>query len=210
MAEPVIITHPLVQDKLSLLRDKRTESGMFRQLLAEISELIGYESMRDWDTHQQEIETMLDIKATANVVKSKEIVFVPILRAGVGMLQGMLRLVPSAHVGHIGLYRDPRSLSVIEYYFKMPAGMQNCHAIVLDPMIGTGHSAVVALTRVKETKAKSIIFITIVAAPEGIAHIQEHHPDITIYTAAIDKGLDSKGYIVPGLGDAGDRMFGTL
>lgn len=203
-----IISHPLVQEKLTILRDKRTASGMFRQTLAEISELLGYEAMRNLNTDLQEIETMLGEKAKFPVIRSQEIVFVPILRAGVGMLQGMLRLLPNARVGHIGLYREAKSLAVIEYYFKMPNDMKNSHVIIIDPMIGTGNTAVVALSRVKEMQPKSVTFIAVVTSPEGIAYLEEQHPDVTIYAAAQDKGLNAKNYIIPGLGDAGDRMFG--
>lgn len=209
MAEPIVIQHPLIQDKFSHMRDKHTDSATFRRLLSEISELICYEATRDLKTFDKELETPMSVKLKCPTIKSKSIVFVSIMRAGNGMLDGVLKLIPSAQVGHIGLYRDPKSFSVIEYYFKMPLNMEDKHVIIVDPMIATGNSAVAAVARIKETKPKSIIFISLVASPEGMDYFQSVHPDIKIYTAKIDSGLDARNYIIPGLGDAGDRMFGT-
>jgi uracil phosphoribosyltransferase len=209
MAEVIVIKHPLVQDKLTLMRDKNTDSGMFRILLSEITELLGYEVTRNLPTYDQEVETPLGIKTICKAVKSKNIALVSVLRAGTGMLDGMLKLIPTAPVGHIGLYRDPKNYSVIEYYFKLPLNLDSKQVIVLDPMLATGHSAVAAVERIKEFNPKSIVFIAVVAAPEGVAYFQEHHPDIELYTAAVDEKLNAKNYIVPGMGDAGDRMFGT-
>ena len=210
MKQIIVIEHPLIQDKLTIMRNKNTDCATFRLLTNEISELLGYEATRDMPTYQQEIETPSNFKATFPMVKSKDMAIVSILRAGTGMLDGMLKLMPSAHVGHMGLYRDPKSYSVVEYYFKMPQEMESKHVLIIDPMIATGNSSVAAVTRIKETNPKSIVFICIVAAPEGIAYFQESHPDVRLYTAAIDQGLDARNYIVPGLGDAGDRMFGTV
>jgi len=209
MSEPIIVQHPLIQDKLTHMRDKNTDSGMFRTLANEISELLGYEATRNLQTYEQEIQSASGTTVKFPMVKSKGIAIVSILRAGNGMLDGMLRLIPSAQVGHIGLYRDPKSFTVIEYYFKVPENMQQKDVFVIDPMIATGHSACAAVNRIKETMPKSITFICLVASPEGVAYLQSNHSDITIFTAAVDNGLDTRNYIVPGLGDAGDRMFGT-
>lgn len=210
MADVIIISHPLLQDKLTIMRNKNTDSGMFRMLLSEVSELLGYEATRNLPTYLQEVETPLNIKAKFPMVKSKDVAFVSILRAGTGMLDGMLKLIPSAQVGHIGLYRDPKVFSVIEYYFKMPLNMETKQVIVVDPILATGHSATAAVSRIKELNPKSITFISLVAAPEGVAYFHTHHPEVTLYTAAVDEKLDARNFIVPGLGDAGDRMFGTV
>ena len=203
-----VIDHPLVQHKLTLMREKDRSTSSFRRLLHEISVLMAYEVTRDMPTHMIEIETPL-AKMMSPVIDGKKTVFVIIMRAGSGFLDGMLEVVPGARVGHVGLYRDPKTLGAVEYYFKMPHGMHERDAIVLDPMLATGNSAVAAVDRLKETHPKSIRFVCLLAAPEGIAHMQQHHPDVPIYTAAVDRQLNDHGYIVPGLGDAGDRIFGT-
>ena len=202
------ITHPLIQHKLTLMRQKDRSTSNFRTLMNEISMLMAYEVTRDMPTQLVEIETPLE-KMMAPVIDGKKTVFVSILRAGNGFLDGMLNVVPGARVGHVGLYRDPKTLVAVEYYFKMPHDMHERDAIVLDPMLATGNSAVAAVDRLKETSPRSIRFVSLVSAPEGIANMQKHHPDVPIYTAAIDRELNSHGYIVPGLGDAGDRLFGT-
>ncbi len=202
------ITHPLIQHKLTLMRQKDRSTSSFRTLMNEISMLMAYEVTRDMPTQLIEIETPLETMM-APVIDGKKTVFVSILRAGNGFLDGMLNVVPGARVGHVGLYRDPKTLVAVEYYFKMPHDMHERDAIVLDPMLATGNSAVAAVDRLKETAPRSIRFVSLVSAPEGIANMQRHHPDVPIYTAAIDRELNSHGYIVPGLGDAGDRLFGT-
>ena len=203
-----VVNHPLVAHKLTIMRKKTTSTGKFRTLLREIAMLLAYEVTRDLPVEFEEIETPL-MKMKAPVVAGRELVIVSILRAGNGILDGILRLIPSAHVGHIGLYRDPRTLIAVEYYFKMPKDMQERDVIVVDPMLATGHSAVAALDRIKQTKPKSIKFLCLLAAPEGVEYLHEYHPDVPIFTAAIDQGLNEKKYIYPGLGDAGDRLFGT-
>jgi uracil phosphoribosyltransferase len=209
MSAPVhVIAHPLVQHKLTLMRQKDRSTSNFRRLLHEISMLMAYEVTRDMPTQLVEIETPLETMMSP-VIDGKKTVFVVIMRAGSGFLDGMLEVVPGARVGHVGLYRDPKTLGAVEYYFKMPQDMHERDAIVLDPMLATGNSAVAAVERLKETQPKSIRFVSLLAAPEGINHLQQAHPDVPIYTAAIDRELNSHGYIVPGLGDAGDRIFGT-
>jgi uracil phosphoribosyltransferase len=203
-----VINHPLIQHKLTIMRQKDTSTGKFRQLLREISMLLGYEVMRDLPMTTQRIETPITTM-DAPVLADKEMVFVSIMRAGQGILDGMLRLVPAACVGHIGLYRDPKTLVAVEYYFKVPKDIKERDAIVLDPMLATGHSAVAAMDRLKETHPKNIKFVSLLCSPEGIEYFHEYHPDVPIYTAAIDEKLNEKGYIIPGLGDAGDRLFGT-
>ena len=202
------VTHPLVQHKLSLMRQKDLSTMSFRRLLHEISMLMAYEVTRDMPTQLVEIETPLE-RMRSPVIDGKKTVFVVIMRAGSGFLDGMLEVVPGARVGHVGLYRDPKTLVAVEYYFKMPQDMHERDAIVLDPMLATGNSAVAAVERLKETRPRSIRFVSLLAAPEGIANFHAHHPDVPIYTAAIDRALNDHGYIVPGLGDAGDRIFGT-
>ncbi|MEN9834007.1 MAG: hypothetical protein RL011_200 [Pseudomonadota bacterium] len=204
-----VIKHPLVQHKLTIMRKKETSTSKFRRLAGEIAMLLAYEVTRDMPMTWADIETPI-AKMKAPVLKGQEIVLVSILRAGNGILDGMLRLIPSAHIGHIGLYREPKTQVAVEYYFKMPPNMPERDVIIVDPMLATGHSAVAAIDRVKEQKPKSIKYVCLLAAPEGVSFVQEHHPDVPIYTAAIDQGLNEKAYIVPGLGDAGDRMFGTL
>jgi uracil phosphoribosyltransferase len=202
------ITHPLIQHKLTLMREKTRSTNSFRRLLNEISMLMAYEVTRDMPTQLIDIDTPLE-RMQSPVIDGKKTVFVSIMRAGAGFLDGMLNVVPGARIGHIGLYRDPKTLVAIEYYFKMPADMQERDAIVLDPMLATGNSAVAAVERLKETGPKSIRFVCLLAAPEGLKNFHASHPDVPVYTAAIDRQLNEHGYIVPGLGDAGDRLFGT-
>ena len=202
------ITHPLVQHKLTLMRQKDRSTSNFRRLLHEISMLMAYEVTRDMPTQLIDIETPLEAMRSP-VIDGKKTVFVVIMRAGAGFLDGMLDVVPGARVGHVGLYRDPKTLGAVEYYFKMPHSMPERDAIVLDPMLATGNSAVAAVDRLKETGPKSIRFVCLLAAPEGLANFHKHHPDVPVYTAAIDRQLNDHGYIVPCLGDAGDRIFGT-
>jgi uracil phosphoribosyltransferase len=203
-----VADHPLIQHKLGLLRTRATPTGEFRQLLREIAMLLGYEVTRDLETEDVEIETPLE-RTTARRISGKKLCFVSILRAGNGLLEGMLDLVPSARVAHIGLYRDPKRLVPIEYYFKTPEDMASRLAIVVDPMLATGNSAVAAIDRVKQAGAQRIKFVCLLAAPEGIATFAEAHPEVPVITAALDRELNEHGYILPGLGDAGDRMYGT-
>jgi uracil phosphoribosyltransferase len=203
-----VVDHPLVQHKLTLMRQKDRSTNNFRRLLNEIGMLMAYEVTRDMPTQLIEVKTPLETMLSP-VIDGKKTVFVVIMRAGEGFLHGMLEVVPGARVGHIGLYRDPKTLVAVEYYFKMPHEMQDRDAIVLDPMLATGNSAIAAVDRLKETQPRSIRFVSLLAAPEGIASFHAHHPDVPIYTAAIDRQLNDHGYIVPGLGDAGDRIFGT-
>jgi uracil phosphoribosyltransferase len=209
-AAPTVHTlaHPLIQHKLALLRDKERSTHGFRNLVREIALLMAYELTRDMRSHEVEVATPLET-ARCRMVDGEGTVLVPILRAGLGLVDGMLALIPGARVGHVGLYRDPATLDAVEYYFKMPADMPARDAIVLDPMLATGHSAAAAVTRLKATRPRSIQFACLLAAPEGIAHFHEQHPDVAITTCAIDRGLNDHGYILPGLGDAGDRIFGT-
>ena len=202
------ITHPLVQHKLTLMRQKDASTNTFRTLLNELSTLMAYEVTRDMPLHPVQIETPLETM-TSPMIDGKKLVFVPILRAGLGILDGMLSVVPGARVGHIGLYRDHETLQAIQYYFKMPSDMQERDVIVLDPMLATGNSAVAALDRIKALQPRSVKFVCLLTCPEGIATVHRTHPDVPIYTAAIDRGLNERGYILPGLGDAGDRIFGT-
>ena len=203
-----VFDHPLVQHKLTLLRKKETSTTSFRRLLNEIGSLMAYEVTRMMPMHDVIIQTPLETM-NSKLIDGKKLVFVPILRAGMGLLDGFLLVVPGARVGHIGLYRDPKSLVAVEYYFKMPSGMNERDAIVLDPMLATGNSAVAAVERLKEARPRSIRFVCLVSCPEGIRTFQKAHPDVPIYTAAIDRQLNDHGYIEPGLGDAGDRIFGT-
>ncbi len=203
-----LVSHPLVQHKLTLMRKKDASTNSFRTLLNELAMLMAYEVTRDMPTQDIEIETPLE-RMTAKVIDGKKLVLVSILRAGTGILDGMLTVVPGARVGHIGLYRDPKTLKAVEYYFKMPKDMQERDVIVVDPMLATGNSAVAAIDRVKVLKPKSIKFVCLLTCPEGIATMKKEHPDVPIYTAAIDRQLNDHGYILPGLGDAGDRIFGT-
>ncbi|MFM2324904.1 uracil phosphoribosyltransferase [Brachymonas denitrificans] len=203
------IVHPLIQHKLTLMRDKNASTSSFRRLLGELSTLMAYEITRDMPLHPVQVETPLET-TTGQAIDGKKLALISILRAGNGFLDGMLSVVPGARIGHIGLYRDPKTLQAIEYYFKMPTQMEERDAIVVDPMLATGNSAVMALDRIKQLKPRSIKFVCLLTCPEGIATLHAAHPDVPIYTAAIDRGLNEKGYIVPGLGDAGDRIFGTL
>jgi uracil phosphoribosyltransferase len=203
-----VVEHPLVQHKLTLLRQAERSTMSFRRLVNEIAVLLAYEVTRDFPMHEVEIETPLE-KMTSRMIDGKKIVFVPILRAGLGILDGMLDVVPGARVGHIGLYRDPKTLQAVEYYFKMPHEMNERDAIVLDPMLATGNSAVAAIDRLKRTQPRSIRFVCVITCPEGVKTLHDAHPDVPIYTCAVDRGLDDHGYIRPGLGDAGDRIFGT-
>jgi uracil phosphoribosyltransferase len=203
-----VIGHPLVQHKLTLMRMKDTSTGQFRALLREISMLLAYEVCRDMPMTMTEIETPI-AQTMAPVLDGKKIVLVSILRAGAGIVDGMLEILPSARIGHIGLYRDPKTLVAVEYYFKVPHEMTDRDCIVVDPMLATGNSAIAAVDRLKECKPRSIKFVCLLTCPEGIRALQGQHPDVPIYTAAIDDKLNEKSYIVPGLGDAGDRLFGT-
>ena len=208
LAQVHLIEHPLVQHKLTLMRQKDTSTHSFRQLLNELSSLMAYEVTRDMATQEVEIETPLE-RTTGRVIDGKKLVFVSILRAGNGILDGVLSVVPGARVGHIGLYRDAQTLQAVEYYFKMPKDMHERDVVLLDPMLATGNSAAAAITRIKQLNPKSIKFLCLLTCPEGLAALQRTHPDVPIYTAAIDRELNSHGYILPGLGDAGDRIFGT-
>ena len=208
MSTLVVVDHPLVAHKLSLMRDKTTPSAQFRTLLREISLLLGYEVLRDLPTELRDIETPVG-PARTPFLKGKKLVFVPILRAGSGLLDGLLDLVPSARVGHVGLYRDPKTLEAIEYYCKLPEDIAQRLAVVVDPMLATGHSAAAAISRLKGRGARDIRFACLLAAPEGVAELARAHPDVRVFTAALDTRLNEHGYIVPGLGDAGDRMYGT-
>lgn len=203
-----LIEHPLIQHKITLLRQKDVSTNSFRRLVQEVSVLMAYEVLRGIATHEVEVETPLE-RTTGRVIDGKKLVFVSILRAGTGILDGMLEVVPSARVGHIGLYRDPKTLVAVEYYFKIPGDLHERDVVVVDPMLATGHSAVAAVDRLREHDPKSIKFVCLLTCPEGIAAMADAHPDVPIYTAAIDRRLDEHGYILPGLGDAGDRIFGT-
>ncbi len=203
-----VIDHPLVQHKLTIMRDKKTPTNEFRQLLREISLLMGYEIMRDLPLGKTEVETPLE-KMQAPTLTGKKLCIVSILRAGNGFLEGLLDLVPSARIGHVGLYRDPETLVPVEYYMKLPEALNDRQVLVVDPMLATGNSAIAAVERVKAQDAGNIKFLCLIASPEGVAAFSEAHPDVPIYTAAIDRELNENGYILPGIGDAGDRMYGT-
>ena len=203
-----LVDHPLIQHKLTIMRDKNTSSKDFRELLDEISMLMGYEITRNLPLMDVEVETPIQ-KATFKKISGKKLAIVPILRAGLGMVDGLLRLVPVARVGHIGLYRDPDSHEPVEYYCKMPPDIEERFVIIVDPMLATGGSAADAITMVKAKGAKHINLMCLVAAPEGVKKVQEAHPDVDIFCAALDEKLNDHAYIVPGLGDAGDRIFGT-
>jgi len=203
-----VVDHPLVQHKLTLMRDKKRSTKGFRQLLHEIGMLLCYEVTRDLPLELTEIETPIAAMKSP-VLAGKKLVFAPILRAGLGFVDGMLDLVPSARVAHVGLYRDPKTLVAVEYYFKAPEDVAERFVIVMDPMLATANSAIAAIDRLKESGCQNLRFLCLLAAPEGIGKFRAHHPDVHIWTAAIDERLDSHGYIVPGLGDAGDRMYGT-
>ncbi|MDO8450055.1 MAG: uracil phosphoribosyltransferase [Rhodoferax sp.] len=208
MPQVHLVSHPLVQHKLTLMRKKDASTNSFRRLLGELSSLMAYEVFRDMATQDVVIETPLETM-TAQMIDGKKLVFVSILRAGNGILDGVLSVVPGARVGHIGLYRDPKTLQPVEYYFKMPKNMEERDVVVVDPMLATGNSAVAAVTRLKQLNPKSIKFLCLLTCPEGINAMHRAHPDVPIFTAAIDRELNDHGYILPGLGDAGDRIFGT-
>ena len=203
-----IVSHPLVQHKLTLMRKKDTSTKSFRQLLKEIGGLLCYEVTRDLPLEMVQIETPM-APMSAPELAGKKLVFAPVLRSGMGMLDGMLELVPAARVAHIGLYRDPTTLICVEYYFKAPADLADRPVIVLDPMLATGNTAIAAVDRLKEAGAQSIRMACLLASPEGMSKFHGHHPEVKVWTAAIDERLNDHGYILPGLGDAGDRMYGT-
>ncbi|MCX5044433.1 uracil phosphoribosyltransferase [Aldersonia sp. NBC_00410] len=203
-----VIDHPLVQHKLTLMRDKDASTNDFRRLLGELSTLMAYEVLRDTPMHEIKIETPLEV-TTSRAIDGKKVVFAAVMRAGTGIVDGMLSVVPGARVGHIGLYRDPKTMVAVEYYFKMPGDLDERDVVVVDPLLATGHSAVAAVDRIKEYSPKSIKFVCLLACPEGLAALDAAHPDVPVFTAAIDRELDENGYIRPGLGDVGDRMFGT-
>ena len=208
MKNVTVVDHPLVQHKLSLMRRTETPTAMFRQLIREVTLLLGYEVTRDLPMTRERIQTPMT-EMDAPMLTGKKPVFISVLRAGNGLLEGMLDLIPSARVGHVGLYRDPETLVAVEYYFKVPDGLDERKVIVVDPMLATANSSIAAVQRIKEAGARDIKFVCLLAAPEGIAAFQEAHPDVPIITASIDDHLNDHGYIVPGLGDAGDRIYGT-
>ena len=203
-----VVDHPLVQHKLTQMRRKETQSDSFRRYLREIAMLLAYEALRDLPLEKVEIETPLT-RMKAPQLAGKRVCLVSILRAGNGLLDGMLEVLPSARVGHIGLYRDPRTLAAVEYYCKLPEDIAQREAIILDPMLATGHSAAAAVTRTKELGARAVRYVCLLAAPEGVREMNAAHPDVPVITAAVDSHLNDHGYIVPGLGDAGDRIYGT-
>lgn len=208
MGKVMIMEHPLIQHKLSILRDVKTSSKDFRTIIGEIAMLMTYEATRDLPLKDVEIETPIT-KMTAKKIAGKKLAVVPILRAGIGMVDGVLNMIPSARVGHIGLYRDPATLEPVEYYCKLPADIGEREVIVVDPMLATGGSAIDAISQIKKRGPKNIKFMCTIAAPEGLEALQKSHPDVDIYCGALDEKLNDHGYIVPGLGDAGDRIFGT-
>ena len=208
MGKILVMDHPLIQHKLSIIRNVETGSKEFRELISEIANLICYEATRDLPLEEVEVETPICVTKT-KVLAGKKLAVVPILRAGLGMVEGMLALVPSARVGHIGLYRDPESLQPVEYYCKLPSDIDDREVFVVDPMLATGGSAIDAITQIEMRGAKHIKFLGIIAAPEGLNALHEAHPDVDIFVASLDEKLNDHGYIVPGLGDAGDRIFGT-
>jgi len=208
MGKVSVLDHPLIQHKLTYIRNKNTGSKQFRELVEEVAMLMAYEVTRDFPLEDAEVETPLT-KTAAKVIGGKKVGIVPILRAGLGMVNGMLNLIPAAKVGHIGLYRDPETLEPVEYYFKLPPDIPERDLIVVDPMLATGGSASAGITFLKEKGARNIKLMCLIAAPEGVARIQKDHADVEIFTAAVDERLDEHAYIIPGLGDAGDRLFGT-
>lgn len=208
MAKVYVFDHPLIQHKLTYIRDKNTGTKEFRELVDEVASLMAFEITRDLPLEEVEIETPVS-KSTSNVLAGKKLGIIPILRAGLGMVEGMLKLIPAAKVGHVGLYRDPETLQPVEYYVKLPSDVEERDFIVVDPMLATGGSAVEAINSLKKRGAKNIKFMCLIASPEGVEVVKEAHPDVDIYIAALDEKLNEKGYIVPGLGDAGDRLYGT-
>ncbi len=206
--EPIKLNHPLIEHKLAILRDKRTGTKEFRELISEITLFLCYEAMKDAKLKDVEIETPIT-KTKAKMIDENDYVFVPILRAGTGMIDGIIKMIPNAKIGHIGLYRNEETLKPVRYYYKMPKGIENKQVIIIDPMLATGGSGIDAITLLKEDGVKNLKFLSIIAAPEGLKKMQEVHPDVQIYCATIDEHLNDVGYIVPGLGDAGDRIFGT-
>lgn len=208
MAKVVVMDHPLIQHKIGLIRKKETGTKDFRQTISEIAMLICYEATRELKLDDVEIETPI-CKTTAKELKGKKMAIVPILRAGLGMVDGVLQLIPAAKIGHIGLYRDPETLNPVEYYCKLPADCAEREVFVVDPMLATGGSSVAAIQMLKDKGCKNIHFMCIIAAPEGVAKMKQSHPDVDMYIGALDEKLNDHGYIVPGLGDAGDRIFGT-
>jgi uracil phosphoribosyltransferase len=208
-SEVILIDHPLVQHKLTIMRQVETHTQDFRRLLKEIAMLLAYEVTRDLPLKQEKIKTPLAEMEAPMLAADKKMVIVSILRAGQGLLDGMIELIPTAKVGHIGLYREPTTLTAVEYYLKLPVDVEQRDMLVVDPMLATGNSAVAAVDRLKEANPASIKFVCLLAAPEGIEHFHQQHPDVPIYAAAIDERLDEHGYIIPGLGDAGDRLYGT-
>ena len=208
MGKVYVFDHPLIQHKLTYIRDKNTGTKEFRELVDEVATLMAFEITRDLPLEEVEIETPVG-KATSKTIAGKKVALVPILRAGLGMVDGMLKIIPAAKVGHVGLYRDPETLTPVEYYVKLPADVEEREFIVVDPMLATGGSAVDAISAIKKRGAKNIKFMCLVAAPEGVKAVEEAHPDVDIYLATMDEKLNDKGYILPGLGDAGDRIFGT-
>jgi len=208
MENVTTVAHPLVQHKLTLMRDKTTSTKSFRQLLREIATLLCYEVTRDLSLYSVQIETPL-MPMQAQMLAGKKLVFAPILRAGMGFIEGMLDLVPSARIAHIGLYRDPDSLTAVEYYFKAPSDLSERLVIVVDPMLATGNTAVAAVDRLKEHGASELRYVCLLATPVGLGNLHHHHPEVRVWTAAIDEQLNDHGYILPGLGDAGDRLYGT-
>ncbi|CAJ1000917.1 MULTISPECIES: uracil phosphoribosyltransferase [Bacillales] len=208
MSRVYVFDHPLIQHKLTYIRDKNTGTKEFRELVDEVATLMGYEITRDMPLEETTIETPV-ATCKARVISGKKVGLVPILRAGLGMVDGLLKLIPAAKVGHVGLYRDPETLQPVEYYVKLPSDIAERELIVIDPMLATGGSAAAAITALKKRGAKNMKLMCLIAAPEGIKMVQDEHPDVDIYVAAIDEYLNDHGYIVPGLGDAGDRLFGT-
>lgn len=208
MGKVYVFDHPLIQHKLTYIRDKNTGTKEFRELVDEVATLMAFEITRDLPLEEVEIETPVS-KAKAKVIAGKKLGVIPILRAGIGMVDGILKLIPAAKVGHIGLYRDPETLKPVEYYVKLPNDVEERDFIIVDPMLATGGSAVAAIDALKKRGAKSIKFMCLIAAPEGVKAVETAHPDVDIYIAALDERLNDHGYIVPGLGDAGDRLFGT-
>ena len=208
MSKVCVFDHPLIQHKLSILRDKNTSVKEFRELVSEIAMLMCYETTRDLPLEEIDVETPIAV-AKAHRISGKKLAIVPILRAGLGMVDGMVSMIPNAKVGHVGLYRDPQTLEPVKYYFKMPPDIAERDVIVVDPMLATGGSASAAITFIKETGVKRIKLMCLIGAPEGVERMQQDHPEVDIYIAALDDKLNENGYIVPGLGDAGDRIFGT-